>query len=148
MDFEFTDDQTSLRDAVRRWVEKGFSFARRHALAKAGGATRAVYAELAELGLTGLAVPAGHGGLGLGAIDAMVVMEELGRGLVNAPYAAGALVAPALLTHAEAAVQSAWLPRIADGSALVVLAQQERGARYRLDTVSTRRRPRPRAAGR
>ena len=57
MDFEFTDEQISLRDAVQRWVEKGFSFERRHALAKAGGATRAVYAELAELGLTGLAVP-------------------------------------------------------------------------------------------
>ena len=56
MDFDFTDDQVSLRDAVQRWVEKGFSFERRHALAKAGGATRAVYAELAELGLTGLAV--------------------------------------------------------------------------------------------
>jgi len=137
MDFEFTDDQNALRDAVRRWVEKDFSFARRHALAKAGGATRAVYAELAELGLTGLAVPTHHGGLGLGAVDAMVVMEELGRGLVNAPYAAGALVAPALLAQADAAVQSAWLPRIADGSAVVVLAQQERGKRYRLDAVST-----------
>jgi len=38
MDFDFTDDQESLRDAVRRWVDKGFSFERRHALAKAGGA--------------------------------------------------------------------------------------------------------------
>jgi alkylation response protein AidB-like acyl-CoA dehydrogenase len=98
MDFEFTDDQLSLRDAVARWVDKGFAFERRHALAKAGGATRAVYAELAELGLTGLAVPPeAHGGMGFGAVEAMVVMEELGRGLVNAPYAHGALVAPALL---------------------------------------------------
>jgi len=137
MDFEFTDDQISLRDAVQRWVEKGFSFERRHALAKAGGATRAVYAELADLGLTGLAVPAQHGGMGFGAVEAMVVMEELGRGLVNAPYAEAALVAPALLAQGEAAVQAAWLPRVADGSALVVLAQQERGMRYRLDTVAT-----------
>jgi hypothetical protein len=80
-------------------VDKGFGFERRHALAKAGGATRAVYGELAELGLAGLAVPEAHGGLGFGAVEAMVVMEELGRGLVNAPYAAGALVAPALLAH-------------------------------------------------
>ena len=94
MDFDFTDDQNSLRDAVSRWVEKGFDFPRRHAIAKAGGATRAVYAELADLGLTGLAVPAAHGGMGFGAVEAMVVMEELGRGLINAPYAAGALVAP------------------------------------------------------
>ena len=137
MDFDFTDDQNSLRDAVQRWVEKGFAFERRHALAKAGGATRAVYAELAELGLTGLAVSADHGGLGFGAVEAMVVMEELGRGLVNAPYAAAALVAPALLAHGDAALLAAWLPRIADGSALVVLAQQERGARYKLDAVTT-----------
>jgi hypothetical protein len=42
---------------VARWVDKGFAFERRHALAKAGGRTRDVYAELAELGLTALAVP-------------------------------------------------------------------------------------------
>ncbi len=114
MDFDFTDDQESLRDAVRRWVDKGFTFDRRHALAKAGGATRAVYGELADLGLTGLAVPEAHGGLGFGAIEAMVVSEELGRGLVNAPYAAGALVSPALLVAAAPDVQARWLPKVAD----------------------------------
>ncbi|MBL8334556.1 MAG: acyl-CoA dehydrogenase family protein [Rubrivivax sp.] len=138
MDFDFTDDQLSLRDAVARWVEKGFGFERRHALAKAGGATRAVYAELAELGLTGLAVPEAQGGMGFGAVEAMVVMEELGRGLVNAPYAHGALMAPALLAAAPEALRAAWLPRIAEGSALVVLAHQERSARYRLNQVATR----------
>ena len=137
MDFNFSDDQNSLRDAVAKWVEKGFDFPRRHALAKAGGQTRAVYAELAELGLTGLAVPEAHGGLGMGATEAMVVMEELGRGLVNAPYAAGALVAPALLSAAPEALQATWLPKIADATALVVLAHQERGARYHLSQVMT-----------
>ncbi len=135
MDFDFTDDQNSLRDAVARWVDKGFGFARRHALAKAGGFTRPVYAELAELGLTGLVVPEAHAGMGQGAVEAMVVMEELGRGLVNAPYAAGALVAPALLAAAPPALQAEWLPRVASGEALVVLAHQERGARYRLDQL-------------
>jgi alkylation response protein AidB-like acyl-CoA dehydrogenase len=138
MDFEFTEDQLSLRDAVARWVDKGFAFERRHALAKAGGATRAVYNELAELGLTGLAVPEAHGGMGFGAVEAMVVLEELGRGLVNAPYTHGALVAPALLAAAPADVQATWLPLVADASALVVLAHQERGARYRLNHVTTR----------
>ena len=138
MDFEFTDDQASLRDAVARWVDKGFSFDRRHKLAKAGGATRAVYRELAELGLAGLAVPEAHGGLGFGPIEAMVVCEELGKGLVNAPYAHAALVAPALLAAAPAALQSEWLPKIASGDALVVLAHHERGARYQLNKVATR----------
>ncbi len=137
MDFNFSDDQNSLRDAVNRWVEKAFDFPRRHALAKAGGHTRAVYNELAELGLTGLAVPEAHGGMGFGATEAMVVMEELGRGLVNAPFAAGALVAPSLLSAAPAALQAAWYPRIASAEALVVLAHQERAARYQLSKVVT-----------
>ena len=138
MDFDFTDDQISLRDAVARWVEKGFAFERRHAIAKAGGKTREVYGELAELGLTGLAIAEDHGGMGFGPIEAMVVMEELGRGLVNAPYAAGALVAPTILATAPEALQAAWLPRMAGGEALVVLAHQERAARYRLDQIATR----------
>jgi len=83
-------------------------------------------------------VPEAHGGMGFGAIEAMVVCEELGRGLVNAPYAQGALVAPVLLSAAPAEVQAQWLPKIADASALVVLAHQERAARYRLNHVTTK----------
>jgi alkylation response protein AidB-like acyl-CoA dehydrogenase len=141
MDFDFSDEQVSLRDAVARWVDKGFGFERRHALARAGGATRAVYAELAELGLTALVIPEAHGGLGMGAVEAMVVMEELGRGLVNAPLAAGALMAPALLAAAPPALQQAWLPRMASAEVLVVPAHQERGARYRLNHVQTTAQP-------
>ena len=138
MDFEFTDEQEQLRDAVRRWVDKGFSFERRHALAKAGGKTREVLGELNDLGLAGLAVPEAHGGMGFGAVEAMVVMEELGRGLVNAPYAQAALIAPTLLSVASAEVQAEWLPKIAGGDALVMLAQQERNSRYRLQQVATK----------
>jgi alkylation response protein AidB-like acyl-CoA dehydrogenase len=138
MNFNFTEDQNALRDAVARWVEKSFAFERRHGLAKAGGTTRAVYGELAELGLAGLAVSPDQDGMGFGAVEAMVVMEELGRGLVNAPYAHAALVAPSLLANAPADVQAAWLPRMASGKAMVVLAQQENAARYRIDEVAAR----------
>lgn len=137
MDFDFTDDQQALRDAVRRWVDKGYGFERHHAQARSGGASRAVYAELADLGLAGLVLPEVHGGLGLGAVEAMVVCEELGRGLVNAPYAEAALMAPLLLSAAPAALQAAWLPRMARGEALVVPALQERRARHRLDLLDT-----------
>ena len=138
MDFEFSDEQEQLRDAVRRWVDKGFGFERRHALAKAGGKSREVLGELNDLGLAGLVVPDTHGGMGFGAVEAMVVMEELGRGLVNAPYAQAALVAPTLLSYAPPALQQAWLPKIAAGEALVVLAQQERHSRYELDKVAVK----------
>ncbi|MEW6703692.1 MAG: acyl-CoA dehydrogenase family protein [Pseudomonadota bacterium] len=137
MDFDFTEDQESLRDAVRRWVDKGYDFERRRAIVKAGGFDRGVYAQLAELGLTALYVPEEHGGMGFGPVEGMVVMEELGRGLVLEPLAQGALVAPTALRSAPQPLQAAWLPRIAGGEALVVLAHQERGARYRLNHVTT-----------
>jgi alkylation response protein AidB-like acyl-CoA dehydrogenase len=138
MDFDFTEDQEALRDAVRRFVDKDYTFDRRTQIVRAGGFDRSAWEGLAGLGLTALAVPEAHGGLGFGAVEAMVVMEELGRGLVLEPVAQGALIAPALLNHAPEALQGEWLPRIAGGEALVVLAHQEAKSRYRLNRVATR----------
>lgn len=138
MDFDFSDDQQSLRDAVRRWVGKGYGFERRRAIVAAGGFERAAYGELAELGLTALTVPEQHDGLGQGAVDAMVAMEELGRGIVLEPLAQTYVATSVLAQHAPAAVQAAWLPRMASGEALVVLAHQERKARYRLDVCEAK----------
>ena len=138
MDFDFSEDQEALRDAVRRFVDKDYAFERHTQIERAGGFDRATWDGLAGLGLTALAVPEAHGGLGFGAVEAMVVMEELGRGLVMEPVAQGALIAPALLGHAPDELQAAWLPRIAGGEALVVLAHQEAKSRYRLNQVATR----------
>jgi hypothetical protein len=138
MDFDFSDDQEQLRDAVRKWVDKGYSFERRRAAVEAGGFDRAAWGELAELGLTALTVPEAHDGMGQGAIDAMVVAEELGRGMVLEPIAQAFIASSVLSHYAPAAVQSAWLPRVASGEALVVLAYQERKARYRLDVCEAK----------
>lgn len=138
MDFDFNEDQESLRDAVRRWVDKDYDFARRHASVKAGGFSRQAWDGLVGLGLTALAMPESQGGMGFGPVEAMVVMEELGRGIVMEPYAQAALIAPTVLAHAPAELQAAWLPKIAGGEALIVMAHQERGARYRFDQPSTR----------
>lgn len=140
MDFNFSEDQEALRDAVRRFVDKDYSFERRRQIERTGGFDRSVWEGLAGLGLSALTVPEAQGGLGLGAVDAMVVMEELGRGLVMEPLAQGALIAPALLGHADAALQADWLPRIAGGEALVVLAHQEARSRYRLYQIATQAR--------
>ncbi len=137
MDFDFNEDQESLRDAVRRWVDKDYDFARRHASVKAGGFSRPAWDGLVGLGLSALAVPEAQGGMGFGPVETMVVMEELGRGIVMEPYAQAALIAPAVLAHAPAELKAAWLPKIAGGEALIVMAHQERGARYRFDQPST-----------
>ena len=134
MDFDFSDDQEQLRDAVRKWVDKGYSFERRSGIVKAGGFDRGAYRELAELGLAGLYISEDDGGLGMGPVEGMVVMEELGRGIVLEPLAQTLITGGVIGGYGSADVKAAWLPKIASGEALVVLAQQERGARYRLDT--------------
>ncbi len=133
MDFEFTDDQQQLRDAVRKWVERSYSFERRRAAVLAGGFDRAAYSELAALGLAGLYIPEDHGGMGMGPVEAMVALEELGRGIVLEPLAQCLIAGGVLHGYATAAVRAAWLGRIASGDALVVLAHQERKSRWQLD---------------
>ena len=133
MDFDFNDDQEQLRDAVRKWVGRGYNFERRRAIVAAGGFSREAYAELAELGLCGLYIAEADGGLGLGPVEGMVVMEELGRGIVLEPLAQTLISSGVLSGYGPAELKSAWLGRIASGEALVVLAHQERKARYLLD---------------
>lgn len=137
MDFDFSEDQEQLRDAVRKWVDKGYDFERRRAIVKAGGFDRGAYGELAELGLPGLYVSEADGGLGMGPVEGMVVMEELGRGIVLEPFGQTLITSGVIGAYGGADVKAAWLPRIAAGEALVVLAHQERGARYRLDACKT-----------
>lgn len=132
MDFDFSDDQQALRDAVAKWVEKSYDFERRRKIVEGGGFDRGVYNELAELGLTGIYISEEHGGLGMGPVEAMVVMEELGRGIVCEPLAQALIIGSVIQAHGSENTQS-WLPRIAAGEALVVLAHQERKARYKLD---------------
>jgi len=128
MDFDFSDDQLQLREAVARWVDKAYPFERRREIERSGGFSREVWGELAELGLTGLAVPEDQGGMGMGPVEAMVVMEELGRGLVLEPLAQ-ALICGRVLS--QLAPQSPWLAKLAAGQAVLSLAWQERGGRYR-----------------
>ena len=136
MDFDFSDDQEQLRDAVRRWVDKGYDFERRRRIEAAGGFSREAWNELSELGLGGLYISEDDGGLGMGPVAGMVVMEELGRGIVLEPFAQTLIAGAVLSGHADATLKTAWLPRIASGEALVVLAYQERKSRYRLDVCA------------
>lgn len=133
MDFDFSDEQEQLRDAVRKWVDRSYDFERRRAAVRAGGFDRKTYGELAELGLAGLYIPEDHGGMGMGPVEGMVVMEELGRGMVLEPLSQALVTGAAISGYAPEAVKGEWLPKIASGEALVVLAHQERKARWRLD---------------
>ncbi len=141
MDFNFTDDQEQLRDAVRKWVGKGYGFDRRKGITASGGFSREAYGELAELGLTGLYVPEAHDGMGMGPLEAMVVMEELGRGMVLEPLGQTLIAGAVLAGYAPDTVNADWLPKIASGESLVVLAYQERAGRYNLTKCEAKATP-------
>ena len=138
MNFEFSDDEQQLSEAVQRWVERGYGFERRTAIAKAGGFGAEAWAEIAELGLLGLGTSEDDGGMAMGPVAAMLALEALGRGLVLEPVAAVALVAASVLAQASADARASWAPRVASGEARVVLAYQERAARYKLERVDTK----------
>ncbi len=138
MDFDFTDDQEQLREACAKWAAKAYTFERRRSIVAAGGFSREAYGEMAELGLCGLYVPDAHEGMGMGAIEGMVVMQELGRAMVLEPLVQTLMASVLLALYATPQLQQDWLGGIARGERLVVLAQQERSARYRLERCEAR----------
>ena len=141
MDFDFSDDQEQLRDACAKWVEKGYDFERRRAIVAAGGFDRRAYSELAELGLTGLYVPESLGGMGMGPVEGMVTLQELGRGMVLEPLTQALISGAVLAGYAPDALKADWCAKVASGESLVVLAQTERGLRYRTDSCKATAKP-------
>jgi pimeloyl-CoA dehydrogenase small subunit len=139
MDFDYTDEQKALSDTLARFIAKDYDFDKRRAITKSDvGFSREVWGQLAELGLLALPFPEEHGGMGGGPIDTMLVMEQLGKGLVVEPYLTTVVLAGGLIRDAGSAAQkSAVLPAIAEGKLIVTLAHYERGGRYELAHVKT-----------
>ncbi|MHA6893903.1 acyl-CoA dehydrogenase family protein [Ralstonia pseudosolanacearum] len=136
MDFSFTDEQKQLADAVRRFIDKDYGFdARNKVVYSPAGVSPAHWDVLAELGLTALPVPEAQGGFDGRAMDLLVVMQELGRGLVVEPYAATVLGVQALKL---AGGQAALLEQAASGTLKLAVAFGEPQSRYELFNVTTR----------
>ncbi|MFN2474599.1 MAG: acyl-CoA dehydrogenase family protein, partial [Sphingomicrobium sp.] len=86
----FTDDQKQLQDMSRSFLAEEGSIKTqlrhwRHIGCK-DGFGHGLWKQFAELGLTGIAIPEAHGGLGLGAVEAGLVLEEIGRNLTPSPF--------------------------------------------------------------
>ena len=118
MNFELSQDQQMLRDSFARFLDKESSVARVRA-AQATGFDAALWTGLAELGAFSLRVPEGAGGLGLGVLDAAVLMEEAGRTLASGPVAE-TLVASRLLAQLDASGDL--LEKVLAGKSVVSIA--------------------------
>lgn len=139
MDFNYTDEQSMLAEAVGRWLATDYDFARRRRLAAGEESWESNWRQLADLGLLGLNVPESEGGLGGSSVEALIVMQALGRALVVEPYVQTALVsAPLIAQTCSPAQREELLPPIVAGDLRVVVAALEPGARYDLHQVETR----------
>ncbi len=131
MNFEFNEDQRALADTVRRFVARDYGFERRRAiLASPAGWSREVWQGLADLGVLAVNIDEDYGGLSYGPQETGLVMGAFGAGLLLEPYLAAAVIAPALIRRtASADFQEQWLPAIASGESILVLAHADaRGA--------------------
>jgi alkylation response protein AidB-like acyl-CoA dehydrogenase len=145
VDLVLTPEQDLLQQTVREFVTGRSSLRRIRTLrdgAAADGFSRPLWAEMAQLGWVGIVVPVEHGGVGLGYLDLMVVMQELGRGLMPEPMIGTVLLgANALLLGGSAAQRQGQLPAVAAGERLLALAYQEAQSRHDPHHVETRAEP-------
>ena len=145
MDFAFNDDHLALRDAVQRFCEAEYP-AQHRGQPETPEQRQSRHSAMAELGLHGLTLDTEHGGSGLGAVEAMVVAQELGRALADGGFVASTVLCARLIGELGSPAQrAAWLPEMAAGRLQMALAVYEDGLRY--DWTRSQARAIPQAAG-
>lgn len=133
IDFSFTDEHDELRATVRQFLaDKSSEQAVREQMATDAGWDRAVWAQMAEeMGLAGLIIPEAFGGAGVGYVELLVVIEEMGRALLCSPFLSTAVLASnAVLECANEAAQKDLLVDIAAGRTIATLAHVEENGRW------------------
>ena len=133
MNFAFSEEQDELRRIVRQFLEtKSPEPVVRDWMANEKGYDAAVWAQMAEqLGLQSLIVPEEFGGSGYSYVELIVVLEEMGRALLCAPYfSTVALAANTLIHCGDDAAKHAYLPGIAAGATVATLAFTEDNGRW------------------
>jgi alkylation response protein AidB-like acyl-CoA dehydrogenase len=130
MNFGFNEEQELLRSTARRFFENECpSAVVRTLMDGSSGMTPALWGKIAEQGWLGLIFPEAHGGMALGFVDLVVLMEEMGRAVVPGPYFSTVLLGGlAILEAGSEGQKKEWLPRIASGEARVTLAWMEPSA--------------------
>jgi alkylation response protein AidB-like acyl-CoA dehydrogenase len=130
MNFGFNDEQELLRSTARKFFENecGSDTVRR-LMETPEGISPDLWTKLAEQGWLGLVYPEAYDGMGLGLVDLVVLMEEMGRAVVPGPYFSAVLLGGlAILEAGGEAQKKEWLPKIAAGDRRVALAWMEPSA--------------------
>jgi alkylation response protein AidB-like acyl-CoA dehydrogenase len=133
VNFAFSEEQEELRKSVRRFLEdKSPETEVRRLMETTEGYDPAVWSQMAQqLGLQGLAIPEEFGGSGFTYVELIVVLEEMGRALLCAPYfSTVALAANALLNSGDDSAKKEYLPGIASGDTIATLAITEPAGKW------------------
>jgi alkylation response protein AidB-like acyl-CoA dehydrogenase len=133
MKFSFTEEQDEFRSVLRRFLEdRSPTTEVRRLMATDTGWERERWSQInAELGLTAVAIPEAYGGHGFGVSEQCIVLEEMGRALLCAPYfSSTVLAASAILNAGTEAQKQALLPAIASGETIATLAFTEGNGRW------------------
>ena len=131
MPLYLNDEQTMLRDTAKDFIAEHAPVSHLRSLRDGNdptGFSRDLWKQFAEMGLNGVLIPEAQGGLGLGHVEAGVVLEEIGRNLSPSPFLATAVAAVEALRGSAQAER--WFPRIITGDTVAALAIDE-GAKHR-----------------
>jgi alkylation response protein AidB-like acyl-CoA dehydrogenase len=117
MNFDFSDDQQAIKRTAHELLENRFKLERIRELAEAGSYDDDAWKEVSQLGWPGIFVDEAHGGQGLGTVELVILMEELGYTLAPVPFLGNAAAGLALVEAGTDEQRERWLPGIASGEA-------------------------------
>ncbi len=136
-----TEDQAMLADTARQFMASEGAIAKqlrhwRDTNCK-DGFGHALWKQFAELGFTGILVDEADGGLGMGHVEAGIVLEEIGRNLTPSPFLTSSVMAATALGGASAELKGRYLPGLLSGDSVFAVAVDE-GAKHRPERIATR----------
>lgn len=139
MDFAFTDIQDMLKDSAEKFVSNDYGFEHRQALVDSDkGYSEEHWQLFAELGWLALPFEEAYGGLDGTAVDIMVLMQTLGKGLLVEPYLSTVVLGGGVISRLGTEAQKEqWLPAIAGGELKVALAACEAQDPWALNSLTT-----------
>jgi alkylation response protein AidB-like acyl-CoA dehydrogenase len=139
MNFGFSEDQTMIRDSAKGFVTNESSLERIRELRDSDTYfSEELYTKMAENGWIGAIIPEEYGGIGLGYVDLICIMEEFGTGLMPEPILSSQILGGNTILHAgNEAQKQEWLPKISEGTVKFTLACYELAGRYNLAHVET-----------
>ncbi len=124
---QFMGEQGAISKQLRHWRDRDCKDGFGHDLWK----------QFAEMGFTGMLLDEEDGGLGMGHVEAGIVLEQIGRNLTPSPFLASSVLAATALKHGSNDMRGRWLPGLVEGESVYSIAVDE-GPKHRPERISTK----------